>query len=349
MINSRLYITVFFIFPFLLLELPIKVSAESLTFDESIARKIIEKYGQSIFTVNAFTKLPGDDTQNRRTNNAGNRWSQNVGTAFLFDNNGHLITFNCILKNAEKIQVISNAGRKIQAKVLESGKNGKINILKISHGNLLSIPRIMPFRNHDSDKEIVLLGINGSSITAIPGRIIDIHPPDGTVVVTVSGFPGTTGTPVFNKNGHLFGFLVCKIEKDDNENNNVSTPRAVSETDSYVVLLAEFAWATARSIINRDECKCGWLGIASDFRSSNPSGGNGVIVKSVYKNSPADNSGLAIDDEIIEFNANRITSFLELIEAITRTKPGDTVSISVRRGSKIISSNITLSVHPKTN
>ena len=131
MINSRLYITVFFIFPFLLLELPIKVSAESLKFDESIARKIIEEYGQNIFTVNAFTRLPSDDTQNRRTNNAGSRWCQNVGTAFSFDNNGHLITFNSILKNAEKIQVISSTGRKIEAKLLESGKNGKINIQKI--------------------------------------------------------------------------------------------------------------------------------------------------------------------------------------------------------------------------
>ena len=72
------------------------------------------------------------------------------------------------------------------------------------------------------------------------------------------------------------------------------------------------------------------------------------IIKSVYKNSPADNCGFAIDDEIIEFNKNQITSFLELIEAITLTKPGDTVSISVRRGSKIMSSKITLSAYPKT-
>lgn len=346
--NIILYITLFFTFSFLSSVFPLNVSADSLTFDESFAREIIEKYGSSIFAVNAYTKLQKDDNIKRKKGDKSHRWCQNVGTAFMFGNDGYLITFNCVIKNAEEVQVISNSGEKVRASVLGREETGKINVLKIDHVHDVSIPEAASCNTINPGEEVVLLGLKGKVLTAVSGIINDIRPSDGTVVVAVSGDPGTSGTPVFDKNGHLLGFLAYKIEKDDNRTYKTSKDNAVSETNSYVVIPAESAWIIAQSIINRAEGKCGWLGISSSVNNIDNSGKEGIVIQGVIKDSPAEKCGLKINDYLFEFNNISISSPIHLIEAITATKAGDTFSIKVRRGNKIISSKVTLSAYPET-
>ncbi len=346
--NSVLYITLFFTFSFLSPVSPLKVSADSLTVNDSFAREIIEKYGSNVFAVNAFTKLQKNDSTKREKDDKSLRWCQNVGTAFLFDNYGHLITFNCVIKNAEEVQVISSYGEKISAGVLGSEKTGKINVLKIDNTHAVSIPEAASCDNINPGEIVVLLGVKERVLTAIYGSINDIRSSDGTVLVTVSGNPGTTGTPVFDKNGHLLGFLAYQIEKNDNEANKTSKDNTVSETESYVVIPAESARVIAQSIINRAEDKCGWLGISSSVNNIGNSGRNGIIVHGVIKDSPAEKCGLKFNDYLFEFNNISISSPVHLIEAITATRAGDTVSIKVRRGNNIISSKVTLSAQPET-
>ena len=342
--NSVLYITLFFTFSFLSSVSPLKVSADSLTVNDSFAREIIEKYGSNVFAVNAFTKLQKDDNIKREKGDKSLRWCQNVGTAFLFNNYGHLITFNCVIKNAEEVQVISSYGEKISAGVLGSEKKGKINVLKIDNTHAVSIPEAASCDNINPGEIVVLLGVKERGLTAISGSINDIRPSDGTVVVTVSGDPGTTGAPVFDKNRHLLGFLAYQIEKSD----ETSKDNTVSETESYVVIPAESARVIAQSIINRTESKCGWLGISSSVNNIGNSSRNGIIVKGVMKDSPAEKCGLKFNDYLFEFNNISISSPVHLIEAITATRAGDTVSIKVRRGNNVISSKVTLSAQPET-
>ncbi len=312
------------------------LSADSLAADESFTSEIINKYSVNIFTVNAFTKIQNDDKTKKENDNNYLRWRQNVGTAFSFDSDGHLITFNCVIKNAEKVQVISSSGESIMASVLGSEETGKINVLRISNLDAISIPKTVSCNNINVGEEIILLGINEKVIMAISGKITDIRSNDGTVIVAFSGYTGTSGAPVFDKNGNLLGLLAYKIEKND----------PVSETDSYVVIPAESAWIIAKSIINGAEGKCGWLGISSSVNNINNSGKNGIVIQEVIKDSPAEKCGLKTNDFLFEFNSIEISAPIHLIDAITDTKAGDTISIKFRRGDKIISSNVTLSTHP---
>jgi len=343
-----LHITLFFPFLFLSSVSPLKVSADTLTVDESFAREIIERYGSSVFAVNAYTKFQKDDNTKKEKNDKSHRWCQNVGTAFLLDNSGHLITFNCVIKDAEEIRVISSSGEKITADVLGHEDRGKINVLKIDHIHVVSIPEVALCGDMSFGEKVILLGVKERVLTAVSGSISNIRPSDGTVVVTVSGDPGTTGTPVFDKNKHLLGFLAYKIEKDNNGKDRTSKDDTVSETEFYVVIPAESARVIARSIINRAEGKCGWLGISSSINNIDNSGKNGIVIQRVMEDSPAEKCGLKINDYLFEFNSISILSPVHLIEAITATRAGDTVSIKVRRGNKILSSKVTLSVQPET-
>ena len=73
----------------------------------------------------------------------------------------------------------------------------------------------------------------------------------------------------------------------------------------------------------------------------------GVLIQNIFKNSPAEKSGLIIGDIIIMFNNVKIVSFSELIEVLSLTRVGDTVPVKYIREGNIQSSSITLSAFPE--
>ncbi len=319
-------------------------SADSL---DVVAQKILGKYGQNVFVVNAYTKHV--NTKSKEGEVSRYKY-QNVGTAFSFDNDGHLITINSVIKDAENVKVISNTGEKINARVLGCYSEGSINVLEIDPFNTLSIAKTSKSNDVNPGKTVFLLGIvKEEGLTAYTGVISDLKTRNGTFIIDVQGNPGTSGTPVFDKEGCLLGFVAYQIEDiEDEKKSNSSDAGENSHSCCYVVLPIECASAIARSIINRDDGKCGWLGIFSNF-SAGSSDKKGVIIQRVIKDSPAEKSGLLIKDYIFEFNSVPVFTPLQLVEAITRTRAGDTVSIKVRRGNKNLSFAIILSFYPETN
>ena len=338
--NSVLYIVILFIY------LLSSLSASADTFD-AVAQKILKKYGHNVFVVNAYTKHSNTKSEESEVSHYK---CQNVGTAFSFDNDGHLITLNSVIKDAENVKVISHTGEKINARVLGCDNEGSINVLEIDRSHVLSIPKTSLSDDMNPGKAVFLLGIvKGEGLATNTGVISNIKPRDGTFIVDVHGNPGTSGTPVFDKDGRLLGFIAFQIENSEDEKKlKSSNAGEYSRSCYYVVLPIECAFAIARSIINRDGGKCGWLGIYSNF-NANSSDKKGVIIQRVIKDSPAEKCGLRKKDYVIVFNSVPISTPLQLIEAITCTKAGDTVLIKVRRGDKNLSLSVNLSSYPESN
>ena len=338
--SNILYIVILFAYSLS----PLTASADSF---DAVAQKILKKYGHNVFIVNAFTKYSHTKSEKGEVSH---HKCQNIGTAFSFDNEGHLITLNSVIKDAENIKVISHTGEKINARVLGCDNVGSINVLEIDRSHALSIPKISATDDMNPGKAVFLLGIvKGEGLTANTGVISNIKPRNGTFIIDVHGNPGTSGTPVFDKDGRLLGFVAYQIENSEDEKKSISSDTSeYSRSCYYVVLPVEYSTAIACSIINRDGGKCGWLGIYSNF-NANSSDKNGVIIQKVIKDSPAEKCGLKTKDCVIEFNSVPISTLLQLIEAITRTRVGDTVPVKVRRGNEKLSFTVNLSSYPESN
>ncbi|MFC1490113.1 S1C family serine protease [Candidatus Latescibacterota bacterium] len=300
-------------------------------------QSLIEKYGGNVFTVNAFTEVRSDDGTNSKS-----KWLKNIGTAFSFGNNGHLITFKTVIKNSEKVTVISSKGIKSKAQVIGCDNSGKINVLKLENFTDFPSTEVKHCKNTHIGEEVFLLGINGSELTVTQGIIREIRSADGTLIVSIDSNPGTSGTPVFDKNINLLGFLVYQVENNPNVQNQPE-----QQTGLYLVVTSEFACTASKLIINKAEGKSGWIGIASSIQSFGNTENNGVIIQNIIKNSPAEKSGLVKNDRIIMFNDVKITSFTELVEALSETKVGEIVHIQYVRDGKTLSSGITLSSYPE--
>ncbi|MFC1541458.1 S1C family serine protease [Candidatus Latescibacterota bacterium] len=337
--NINVKIPLFIVFTLIKSFYPNVVIGETNPDNISISHAIIEKYGGNMFTVIALTAVRTIDGENERNE----RWRQNIGTAFSVDNEGHLITFNTVIKDAENVSIISNSGKKTNAQVLGCDKSGQINVLKIDGYNDFSTVNVTHCKQMNIGDEVILLGINGTNLTTTSGIINEIRNHDCTLIVSLDDNPGTSGTPVFSKKNHLIGYLVYQVENYNSTDSN----QAGTQKGLYLVVTSQFACTAARLIINKTEGKSGWLGITSSISSIDNPENDGVIIQNIIKNSPAEKSGLIINDKIIMFNNVKITSFTELIEVLTDTRIGDTVPVRYIRGGKTLSSNVTLSAFPE--
>ncbi|MDP8218570.1 MAG: S1C family serine protease, partial [Candidatus Theseobacter exili] len=266
--------------------------------DRELASKIERNYGRWVLTVNAYSRIDRDIPLNANKNTKKANLQLNVGTAFPIDQQGHLITIHSIVENAEKVQVITSSGEKINAQMLGCDFTGKISVLKIDSSFLPPLPNITPCNNIRPGNKVFFLGvIPGMSVAVTPGLIAEMRISDGTIVVTAIGNPGTSGTPVFDREENLLGLLAFQI-KSDNETSFQTSQEESNEKSTYLVLSFEHASVLAQTIINNNEAKCGWLGLYIDLQTSNK---EGVLISKVIDGSPAYKAGLKPNDIITEF------------------------------------------------
>lgn len=286
-------------------------------------KSISEKFGQSVFAVNAYKKIQSSNNEDQAKND---KWNQNVGTALMLDDLGHLITFKCVLGGANEIKLTSSDGKKFKASSLINNTSMKIAVIKIngsfdpvsinSCGNEIIKPGM----------DILIFGVaKGDSFCVKSGTVSPKIPPDGAIIVDVNGNPGTSGSLVLDKNLNVLGLLAFQIEQ---------TPdNSLKSCDSFVVIPIEHVLGMAHNIISSAEKNYGWLGISTVITKT-PLQRNGVVVHKIFKNSPAEKCGMKINDYIIEFNGITVDSPMELIEAIRLTKAGDSVRLKINRDKK---------------
>jgi len=290
---------------------------------------ILDKFRQSVFTVNAYCKLNQDDGE--KTTRGASQWRKNVGTAFPIGVKDYLITLNCVIRDARKVQVVDADGKQYDASSVGYDAEERISVLKIRHGDGFSTPPVCPMGEVKSGDRVIFLGVPpGGILCAISGNVSAVNDPDGSVVVAVTGEPGTSGTPVFNERGQVIGLLAYHIEGD--------APSGDARAHSYLVLPMEYATLLAQTIINRHESKSGWLGISTTL--------SGLKVVEVAKGSPAEKSGIKPGDRVLGFNDSNVETPEDLVREMGSTRPGDTVRIRVLRGSETIGLTTKLLGHP---
>jgi serine protease Do len=295
--------------------------------DDSIPLEIKAKFGNSVFTVHAFPKITSP-----QTGDIGTKKRRNVGTAFPLDNQGHIITMSCVVKDAGKIIIQGNRGVNFDAVEVGYNVTGTITVLKANNQTQFPIPAIRSMSSIKPGGKVVFLGIPpGKSLSAVTGVIQSIHESDSTILVTVSGEPGTSGTPVFDETGQIVGILAYRV--DDKEN-----PSGLSQKKNYVVLSMEYASVVAKSVIHNTEAHGGWLGVSVDV--------NGGSIQNVFKASPAEKSGIKSGDTIVEINGSPVSSPERLVEVMSATHSGETVRFKVLRSGEPLFFTVKLSEHP---
>ena len=265
-----------------------------------------------------------------------------LGSGFIIDAKGIVITNNHVIKGAENIMVRVEGDKEYKAKVLGSDPLSDIAVLKIE-----SKEKLIPVKFGDSDKARIgdwviaignPFGLGGtvtSGIISARNRDIGMSRYEDFIQTDASINVGNSGGPLFDMNGEVIGINTAIL----GQAGSIGIGFAIPSNSAKKVI---------EQLIEFGETKRGWLGvriqvvtkeIADVEKLDKP---RGALVASVAEGSPSDKAGIKAGDIILEFNGVLINEMKELPKIVAQTDVGKTVEVKVWRNGKEISKKIKL-------
>jgi serine protease Do len=277
----------------------------------------------------------GDTPRQRRSNS--------LGSGFVVDPSGIVITNNHVIGDANDISVVFSDGSKLKAEII--GKDPKIDlaVLRVKPDKPLKAVKF-----GDSDKlrpgDWVIaignpFGLGGSvtaGIVSARGRNIESGPYDNYIQTDASINKGNSGGPLFNMNGEVVGI-----------NTAILSPTGGSVGIGFAV-----PSATAAPVIDQlrefGETRRGWLGVRIqnvDDATAEALGlgsARGALVAGIDEKGPARPAGLEVGDVIVKFDGRDIKTSGELPRVVASTPVGKAVDVTIVRKGKEQTRSVTL-------
>ena len=270
------------------------------------------------------------------------RQTSALGSGFIIDEKGIVVTNNHVIEGAEDIVVQVNGEKKFKAKVIGADPLSDIAVLQIE-----TKEKFTPVKFGDSDKARIgdwviaignPFGLGGtvtSGIISARNRSIGLTRYEDYIQTDASINSGNSGGPLFDMNGDVIGINTAILGRSGNVGIGFSIPS--NSAKQVINQLLEFG-----------ETKRGWLGVRiqdvtkeiADVENLNEP--RGALVASVAPNSPSEKAGVKAGDIILEFNGEKIREMKELPIIVARTEVGKKVKVKIWRDKKEIEKNITL-------
>ncbi len=270
------------------------------------------------------------------------RQSSALGSGFIIDKKGIVVTNNHVISDAEDIIVRVNGDKEFKAKVIGADPLSDIAVLQLE-----TKEKFIPIKFGDSDKARIgdwviaignPFGLGGtvtSGIISARNRSIGLSRYEDYIQTDASINSGNSGGPLFNMNGDVIGINTAILGR----NGSIGIGFSIPSNSAKVVI---------DQLIEFGETKRGWLGvriqdvtkeIADVEKLDEP---RGALVASVADNSPSDKAGVKAGDIILEFNGEKIKEMKELPIIVARTEVGKKVKVKIWRNKKEIIKTITL-------
>ena len=269
-----------------------------------------------------------------------------LGSGFIIDKTGIIVTNNHVIEGAEDIIVSVNGAKEYKAKVIGKDPYMDLAVLQIE-----SNEKFTPVTFGDSDKARIgdwviaignPFGLGGtvtSGIISSRNRDIGLTRYDDFIQTDASINVGNSGGPLFNIEGEVIGINTAIFAPGGASSGSIGVGFAIPSNPASLVV---------NQLIEFGETKRGWLGvriqevtkeIAEVEKLEKP---EGALVASVSENSPADKAGIKAGDIILEFDKKRIDTMRTLPKLVAQTEVGKKVTLKIWRNQKLITKKVFL-------
>jgi serine protease Do len=266
-----------------------------------------------------------------------------LGSGFIIDPAGYVVTNNHVIENSTAIKVILNDGEEHPAKLIGVDTKTDLALLKIEAGHPLPA---VAFGNSDEASIgdwVVAVGNPfglGGTVTAgiISGRQRDLKsgPYDDFLQFDAPLNSGNSGGPLFNVRGEVIGI-----------NSAIVTPNGGSVGIGFAIpaALAQPALAELRS---SGKVVRGWLGVTLQKVTPEIAEGlgfgrpRGAMVSAVTADAPAAKAGMQQGDVVVRYDGKPVESQHDLPLMIAETPIGATIDLVVWRKGHEVTLHVTV-------
>ncbi|MCB0208078.1 MAG: trypsin-like peptidase domain-containing protein [Anaerolineae bacterium] len=340
--------------------------------EELLLVNIYERVNPSV--VNILVTVEGQETGSFPNNLFPN---QGQGSGFIFDKDGHIVTNNHVVEDAERVDVTFADGATVEAEIVGTDPDSDLAVLKVN----TTAESLRPVQWGDSDvikvgqRAIAIgnpFGLDGTLTSGIVSALGRSLPTENgafripEIIQTDAAInPGNSGGPLLNSEGHVIGVNTAIVPRQD---------RLGGERSFLGVGFAVPANLVKRvvpSLIENGTYDHPWIGFSGNTvtpeiaEAMELSQVSGALVVEVLSGSPADDAGLrsgtreivfdnGLDttiggDVIIGIEDEEVHNFDDLISFLSRRGTvGDTVTLTIIRDGEEQQVELTLGPRPET-
>ena len=271
------------------------------------------------------------------------RRSNSLGSGFVIDPSGIVVTNNHVIGDANDIQVIFSDGTRLKAEII--GKDAKIDLAVLRVKSDKPLPSVS-FGDSEAmrpgDWVIAIgnpFGLGGSvsaGIVSARGRNIESGPYDNYIQTDAAINKGNSGGPLFNMDGDVIGI-----------NTAILSPTGGSVGIGFAV-----PSANAKPVIDQlrefGETRRGWLGVRIqnvDDATAEALGlgtARGALVAGVDEKGPSKPAGIEMGDVITKFDGREVKESRDLPRIVASTPVGKTVDVVLVRKAQELVKSVTI-------
>ncbi len=277
---------------------------------------------------------------------AGSATSGATGSGFVYDKEGHIVTNDHVVEEANQFSVRIGVDTKpIPAQLVGKDPSSDLAVLKVDPNAVKG--GLQPLELGDSnalepgDQAIAIgspFGLEGTVTTGIVsslGRTIEApngFPIANAIQTDAAINPGNSGGPLLDGNGRVIG-VNSQIKSGSGSNSGVGFAVPVA-TIKFVVPQIQSGGKVVRA----------YLGVSNGDTQDL----SGAVVGQVVPDGPAQRAGLQQGDKITDIDGRTVRSSEDVSAAVAARKPGEKAKITVVRGGDRRTLTVDLGTRPDT-
>ncbi|KGE00744.1 Do family serine endopeptidase [Rhizobium sp. YS-1r] len=268
-------------------------------------------------------------------NQNGNQKVSSLGSGFVIDPAGFVVTNNHVIEGADDIEVIFPNGSKLKARLVGTDTKTDLSVLKVEPKTPLKAVRFGDSRRMRIGDWVMAIGnpfgLGGSvtlGIISARGRNINAGPYDNFIQTDAAINKGNSGGPLFNMRGEVIGI-----------NTAIISPSGGSIGIGFAVP-TELAENIVHQLIEFGETRRGWLGVriqpvTDDVASSlGLDRARGALVSGVVSDGPIKNGEIKAGDVILTFDGQPVNEMRDLPRIVAESPVGKDVDVVILRDGK---------------
>jgi serine protease Do len=271
----------------------------------------------------------------------GVRYSTSSGSGFFFREDGYILTNNHVINGAVDVTVRTATGYEYNARVVGSDPQTDLAVLKVEpEEKVVAIPfgdseaiKVgdwaiaigNPFPQVGLDRTVTVGVISAKGRSNLRfGRETPLY--QNYIQTDASINPGNSGGPLLNLHGECIGV-----------NAAISSPTGGSVGIGFAIPI-NLARAIVPDLIATGKVSRGWLGVwlsnvtEREAKRQGLKAVKGIVIDSVFTESPAQKAGLKRGDIVIAFNNSEVLNVNQFSVLVTTVKHGESVPVEVVRG-----------------
>jgi len=331
--------------------------------DPNFISAIVKEVGPAVVRIDASrtvtARLPEGFDDPRLREFFGDRFAappsqrvqQGVGSGFIIESSGRIITNAHVVEGSDQVQVTLKDGRSFEGRVLGADSVTDVAVIQIAANNLPTVALSDSDRIEAGEWAIAIgnpLGLDStvtagiisgtgrsSSQVGVPDKRVDFIQTDAAIN------PGNSGGPLLNQRGEVIGVNTAIIR--DAQGIGFAIPI------NTVKRIADQLIANGK--VNHPYLGIQMLSLTPELKQQLESDPNaeftvavdqGVLIARVMPNSPAAQAGIRAGDVIVSIGGQPVTAADQLQEVVENSQVGGTLPVELNRQGQ----TVTLSVRP---